>query len=200
MPAEDKLDQLWRLSQSDIEICVEPERLCRDLHGRMRHLHWAVLFRNTSETLAIVLVCLVFIPIIFNTPFILARIGAGLIIAACLCILASLWRRSLRPTMPDLTASNSHFLRQSAADLRSQINLLKKVWLWYLLPLECGVLLFLLAWPLRTRADLITLLVNIVINLIISVVVLVLNYQVLRFRLQPLLHEVEAQLVEYSDA
>ncbi len=104
-----------------------------------RQIHW----RNLAEYGAAVIVVAGFSWILWNGPHVLVRIGAALILAGTVYVIYWLHARGSVSAMPENLALTTcqEFDR---AQLLSQRDLLRSIWIWYLLPFVPGVLVLLI--------------------------------------------------------
>ena len=115
-----------------------------DIRAGARKLERRIAWRNGREYLAAVIVTAMFGQAIWQIPSTMARLGLGLIIVGVAFVVYYLHTHgSVRPLPEEFGAASAvAFLR---GQLIRQRDLLRSVWLWYMLPLVPGMVLFLAA-------------------------------------------------------
>ena len=133
---DNDMTNIWRnqpMESAEISLA----EICRKADKFERRIFW----RNLREYVAGVVVIAFFgyYISIFHSP--LTRAGCGLVIAGTLFIGLTLQKRGPSKAIPaDLAIrSCTEFLSK---ELQRQCDLMRSVWLWYLLPLVPGLLVF----------------------------------------------------------
>jgi len=128
---------------------VPPAISIEQLHRKSQKLQKRVLWRNLREYVAAAVVVVAFAYYIWLFPFLLLRVGCMLVIAGTLFVVYTLHTRGSARIMPAQFASRSciEFHRE---ELLRQRDLLRSVWIWYLLPFVPGMVVFLLGLYLWT--------------------------------------------------
>jgi TRAP-type uncharacterized transport system fused permease subunit len=136
-PPDDDFIRLWQ-EQTDGGTKMAEIRL------KAARLESVVRRRNLLEFAAAAVVVVAFTRIIWNSPSVLARVGAALILLATAYVVYRLHRHGSTLVMPEELALTScvDFHR---AQLLRQRDLLRSVWRWYLLPFVPGLFLLLLS-------------------------------------------------------
>ncbi|MDP9051883.1 MAG: hypothetical protein M3O31_14365 [Acidobacteriota bacterium] len=121
---------------------TEPPRISlEDLRGKMQKFERRIFWRNIREYAGGVFVVAAFGFCEWKLPALLLRLGSGLTIAGALYVMFQLHRRaSIHPAPADLGLKTClQFHRQS---LERQLDALRTVWSWYLLPFIPGLAVF----------------------------------------------------------
>lgn len=122
-----------------------------EVRERARRLERRVARRNQREFIAAVVVVFGYGWILWRVPFAMARIGAGLIIAATIFICYRLHvHGSAASLRTDLGMKSS--LEFYRVQLERQRDLLYSVWRWYMLPFVPGFLVLLIGQALAQPA------------------------------------------------
>jgi hypothetical protein len=143
---DDDLKKLWQ-QQPLRNPDTSAAQLVSAMQNKTTELRRTLLARDVRELSACVFVGIIFGIYYFIEPAPVSRVGAlitvaGAIFIACKILYA---RRATPAAEPDATLVES--LRAELHSVRTQSQLLRSVWSWYLLPLAVGVLVFL--WGLQ---------------------------------------------------
>lgn len=134
------VQELWQ-SQPVEGVKMPLEEIRRRANKFERRIRW----RNRRETVACVLVSLLFGYFLIDTHQLLFRITYALFIVAMIWVAVQLHRKGSIKSLPDsLGASNS--LLFFRAELERQRDAIRNVWPWYLAPLVPGYLMLTIAY------------------------------------------------------
>lgn len=140
---EDDLKQLWKEQpMSTTTLSREELRRCAK---RMRR---RIAVRNAIEYVACVFVIAGFTFHIVRFPFPLMRIGSVLIILGVLVLVWQMQRRASSQPLP-ADVGNQTWLDFQRAQLVRQRDALRSAWLWYVMPLVPGMVVF--RWGVETE-------------------------------------------------
>jgi hypothetical protein len=129
---EGTFQALWQSQSSD-----KPEMSLEQVREKARQLERRVARRNRREYIAAVIAVFSYGWILWRVPVGAARIGAGLIIAATILICYRLHAYGSASSLrADVGIKNS--LEFYRVQLERQRDLLRSVWLWFLLPFVPG--------------------------------------------------------------
>ena len=128
----DTLQALWQ-SQSSEQAAMSLEQI----RERARYLERRVVRRNRREYIAAVFVVIAYGVILWRAPSAAVRIGAALILAATAVVCYRLRVHGSAAALPDNVGIKSS-LELYRAQLERQRDLLRSVWLWFLLPFVPG--------------------------------------------------------------
>lgn len=101
-----------------------------------------IRLRDGTETIVALLLGPVFVWLAVATPYLISRIGAG-IIALC-CLIIPLWFRAARRPPPDPGLPVADAVEAELARVQAQRNLLRRTAWWYAGPIWVGVTLFMI--------------------------------------------------------
>jgi len=143
---DDELKKLWQ-QQPLRDPAPPPAQLVSAMKGKTTQLRRTLLARDVRELLACVVVGVIFGIYFFTEPAPVARLGALITVAGSMFIAGRILhaRRATPAAKPDATVVES--LRAELHSVRTQSQLLRSVWWWYLLPLAVGVLVFVWGTP-----------------------------------------------------
>ncbi len=105
-----------------------------------------VRIRNRIEYAAAAMVIVFFSVRAIVEPALLVRLAHILIVLGTCIVVWQLYRRGSVPEAPT-SASTADLIRHHRVNLVRQRDALNSIWLWYLLPLVPGLILFLVASP-----------------------------------------------------
>ncbi len=151
MTSFDDLQTLWRTAD-DPPPPVDPDRIAA-LRSEAARFDRSIRWRDWRETAAAGIVAAAFGGMWPDAPLV-GRIGIVLAIAGAGLVVAWMWRAQRlcpRPA-PDLTAAGA--LRIALGRVDVQIDLLRSILWWYLLPLTPGPLVFMAGVYLEVFAEL----------------------------------------------
>lgn len=137
MSLDDDARQLWR-EQAVPALQPLP---ADELATQSRQLRHKVGRRNRHETVAAVLVALVFLAYAWIFPHWLTKLGALLTVAGSAVVVWQLRRRASALPLPE--ALGASLLQFHRTELVRQRDALLSVWRWYVAPAVPGLLLFL---------------------------------------------------------
>lgn len=145
-PASPDIQDLWQ-SQPTEPPRISPE----DLRRKMRKFERKIFRRNLREYTAGAFVMAAYGFYEWKFPQPLMRVGSGLVIAATLYVMFQLHRRtSMQPAPADLGLSTCIELHRRA--LERQLDALRTIWSWYILPFLPGLAVFLTGTAVSQRA------------------------------------------------
>ncbi len=137
-PSTDELRQLW---QSDINEAINQRELLRQLEQRTRRFDRMIRFRDLRESVAGLLITVVYLWFAFQAVSTLDRMS-DLWLAACGAWIAFfLWRFSRLSRKPAPEQSLAVYRHELVERYALQIRLSKSVKYWYVLPLWVGLML-----------------------------------------------------------
>ena len=138
---DDELKHLWQ--QQPLRVPdISPSQLTSAMQNKTTQLRRTLLARDVRELLACVVVGVVFGIYYFTERAPVTRLGALITVAGSIFIAWRILhaRRTTPAAKPDATIVES--LRAELHSVRTQSQLLRSVWWWYLLPLAAGTLVF----------------------------------------------------------
>ena len=145
-PASPDIQDLWQSQPT------EPPRISiEDLRRKMSKFERIIFWRNIREYAAGVFVVTAYGFYEWRFPQPLMRVGSGLVIAATLYVMFQLHRRaSVQRAPADLGLSTSIEFHRRA--LIRQLDALRTIWSWYILPFVPGFAVFLTGSAISQRA------------------------------------------------
>jgi len=133
----DDVQALWQ-SQSPGDAAISLE----EIRTQARRLEERVARRNRREYIAAAIVVAGYGPLVWFGPTTTLRLAGGLVIAATVFVVHRLHVHGTAAALPaDLALSSA--LEYHRAQLLRQRNLLRSVWLWFLMPFAPGLVAFL---------------------------------------------------------
>jgi len=143
---DDELKKLWQ-QQPLRDPAPSPAQVMSAMQKQTTQLRGTLLARDVRELAACVFVGVVFGIYYFLERAPVSRVGALITVAGVMFIAWKILyaRRATPAAKPDATLVES--LRAELLSVRTQSQLLRSVWSWYLLPLAVGVLVF--VWGLQ---------------------------------------------------
>jgi len=143
---DDELKLLWQ-QQPLRDPAPSPAQVMSAMQKQTTQLRGTLLARDVRELAACVFVGVVFGIYYFLERAPVSRVGALITVAGVMFIAWKILyaRRATPAAKPDATLVES--LRAELHSVRTQSQLLRSVWSWYLLPLAVGVLVF--VWGLQ---------------------------------------------------
>ncbi len=177
----DRFKNAWQQQPLEGAAARPVEDIMADVYRRAARFNRQIRQRDLLETLAGVIVIAAFSYFAWAVPFIIARIGAIIVVCGCVIVIARLYMtRTRRPSSPG--ASAREFCAVELKRLDDQIHLLSTVGWWYIAPLLGGATLFVLGGEGSTGVRTATLALNLGLGLFIYW----LNRRAVRRDLQPM--------------
>jgi hypothetical protein len=136
----DTLQALWQSQSSE-----QPAMSLEQIREKARYLEQRVDRRNRREYIAAVLVVFAYGVILWRAPSAAVRIGAALILAATAVVCYRLRVHGSAASLQDNAGIESS-LKLYCAQLERQRDLLRSVWLWFLLPFVPGFVVGLIGY------------------------------------------------------
>ncbi len=127
---KDKMIESWQKRQYTL---VNPDDLVAQLSLSMNTMGRNIFLRNLRETLAAVIVVVVFIYYIFQTEDTVLQTIFALIAFWAISVVYILWEKEKRNNL-EINTSITSLLSQRRDYYSSQFKLLKRVGIWYVLP------------------------------------------------------------------
>jgi Flp pilus assembly protein TadB len=138
---EDEVKRLWsNIATERIEI--NNDILIESLDDKLKKIERKVRRRDRRE----IFVCICLIPLfgwwVITVPPMLSKIGALIVVLACLLVVFKLVYARRVTVTEDIASEIGHRVTVSLQLLKQQITLLQTVLWWYLLPFFVGIILF----------------------------------------------------------
>lgn len=149
MNSNDELKNLWQ--QQPAARIPQGEDMLTVVIERTRKLDRQIASRNTREAGAALLLIAIFAVLAWHAPGWIDRIGWGLTSASGVWIVYYMRRFGAGPGRPDRDASVAAYTAVLEAGYDKQIQLLRTVKYWYLLPMWCGIAVAVVGQWLRTH-------------------------------------------------
>jgi hypothetical protein len=138
--SDDELKKLWQSGKQD--NAPDTMVLLKRTRQELERLRRTISKRNRLEIGTAIVLMPVFALIAVFIPAILSKIGAALIVPACLFVIYKLKRTKKLLPVDDSSATLSEYLAQHRSYVFAEMKLLDSVLYWYLLPLMVPMLLF----------------------------------------------------------
>lgn len=181
---DQELFDLWK-ANGPAQIRYDGSHLSKELQTSVTTLQKTIKYRDLREISVAAIMIPVFGFTAFMVPFLLSKIGAGIIVAWCLYLIIRLRKAAKKNTIDSTTSFLDH-LKNASSFIVTQRRLLDSVLYWYILPCLSGVMLFFLGFDM----PLTQLLLLAAFVLVIGVVVYLLNKHAIKKTLDPLLEQV----------
>jgi len=136
----DNLQALWQSQSSE-----QPVMSLEQIREKARYLERRVVRRNRREYVAAVFVAVAYGGILWRAPSAAVRIGAALILAATAVVCYRLRVYGSAASLQDNVGINNS-LEFYRAQLERQRDLLRSVWIWFLLPFVPGFVVGLIGY------------------------------------------------------
>ncbi|GEM_PF-7076757 len=189
---EQDIKQAWQCYPSDKTIHIKKEELMESITAQSAQFNRRIKHRDLRETIVSLFLVGFFGTAIFLTPYPVSKIGAAIIMLSSLWIIYKLHSTGKTAGNEGVEESLQEQMKRQLKRVEAQISLLNRVWLWYLLPLSVGVLMFYLPFP-----------VSFISKVMFSVLVIILfggifglNKYVVKKYLQPLQRRLELNLTQ----
>ncbi|GAB2532530.1 hypothetical protein [Rufibacter soli] len=183
------LKNLWQNSPSRESIHVNQTLLLQQVNQEADALARKIKIRDRLEIGVALVMMPLFGVVAWFIPFALTKLGAALVVVWCGWVVSKL-RKARRHGTQDPSLPLDQFLLQYRGYLQRQVQLLKGVLYWYLLPFSGCMLLFFAGFPLGARQ----LLGPGAVVLAMNVLVYFLNKLAVQKELQPQLDKVNQTL------
>ena len=136
MIKRDPLKSLWGADIAQVSL-MTPDQM-RKHSGKFRD---TIVARNARESIAGLIVIIIFAYFLFAAPSQIAQLGAALTIAGVSFVLWALHNKASAAEPSELAIASS-IMAFHRRQLTKQRDALKSVWIWYLLPLLPGPVLY----------------------------------------------------------
>ncbi len=189
---EQDVKQAWQCYPFDKTINIEEEKLMESITMQSAHFNRQIKRRDLRETIVSLLLVVFFGVAFILTPYPVGKIGAAIIMLSSLWIIYKLHSTGKAAGDEGAEESLHEQMKRQLKKVKAQISLLNRVWLWYLLPLSVGVLMFYFSFPVSYKSKvLFAVLVIILFGGIFG-----LNKYAVKKYLQPLQKRLELNLAQ----
>jgi len=169
--------------------------LVSSIQAKLKRFNRIIFWRDVREIgLALVLI-LFFGRLIWTARSVMSRMGAGVIIAGLILVIAKLLRARLKKRKGKPEANIKEFFSAERDGIDAQIRLLRSVPWWYLGPLIFGVNVFFVG----ARGLSLASFVYLIATLILAAFIYRLNLMAVKKQLQPLREELNRLLHDLED-
>jgi hypothetical protein len=192
---DDSLKQLWQMSECSMTVTLNNEALLNSLNKKIIRFEKSIRKRDIREITAAFIVMIINIFYFIKMPFLMAKVGAAIIILSCIFISAKLvYAKNIR--QPDTQNDIKSHLEYCLQRINNQIALLESVWLWYLFPFYVGVLVFYFAFPVSALNKTIF---SVTVT-VLYVIIYLINKRASKRVLKPLKKNIEEALLELNES
>lgn len=136
---DNEMKNLWQNTGNSGNIRLNDSKLITELDSELKRLHRGILRRDLLESVAAVLVILLFSATLVFTPSLLTKIGCGIFIGYGLLVIVMLQYVKKNRKPASLTATLKDYLTDTRRYFKAERQLLKNVLWWYLLPPAAGI-------------------------------------------------------------
>lgn len=189
---ENTLKQLWLNSTREQRVEINGEKLLESINQKILNMDKLIRRRDRLEIFVSVCMIPLFGWWLITVPQILGKVGAGIIMAACLLVIFRLIYARKVNVKEEITSAIRYHLMVSLQRVRQQIKLLSTVLWWYLLPFFIGVICFYYSYPT-------TLISKVVYTIIVATLygyIYYLNKRAVKKHLKPLEENLKKALDE----
>ncbi|WP_181304004.1 hypothetical protein [Rufibacter sp. XAAS-G3-1] len=180
------LKDLWQNAAPQDHIRLNQDLLLQEVGAEANALDQKIRQRDRLETRVALFMIPLFGLVAWRMPFPLTKLGAALVIPWCLLIIYQL-RRARRHRVQNFSAPLQEYLLQYRHYLQHQVQLLKGVLYWYLLPFSVCLGLYFAGFPSSTGR----LLTHLAIIMAINAFIYFHNRHAVKKELQPLLDKID---------
>ena len=186
---DDVLKRLWQEQRLDLPALPD-ERQIAMIKRKMKDFNRIIFWRDFQESVVAIFLVIGFGVAFFYVSTLLARIGCVIIVLASTFVGWYLFHRKRRAARVDLDATIIQTLQYELRKIEAQIELLRSVLWWYILPLSIGAVVFYFGLQSLLLSRVVFLLFMMALNTWIYR----LNQRAVEKTLLPLKHEVKTLL------
>lgn len=192
----DNLDfkAIWQASDKKNLVKFEPDELSTEIVSKLNKFDKKTKRNVYTEILVALIMIPFFTYLVIVIPFVLSKIGAGIITASMLLIIFKM-TSSLKKENKSIDLPMRDYLLNRKQHLLKQIKIIDTVLYWYILPPGIGVLLFIIGFKTSTLLLILSLTISVVVYLAIYVI----NKQAVKKHFKPLLKELENCIDELNN-
>ncbi|GMT45800.1 MAG: hypothetical protein IEMM0006_1632 [bacterium] len=186
---EEELINIWKYSDEQERVKFEKSRLIIDLQTNLDKFEKSLRNRDLRELIPAMVMIPLFGFITYFIPFVLSKVGAGLIVLWCIYLIIRIKSlKKYKPVTP--TETYLKYLYKTKEYLSIQKKLLNEVLYWYILPSCTGALLFFLGFEMNPGK----LAFFIIITVGLGVIIYVLNKQTVKKEFDPRLDRIDKMI------
>lgn len=184
----DNLDfkAIWQASNKKDLVKLKTDKLSTEIVSKLNKFNKKTKLNVYTEIIVAILMIPFFTYLVIVIPFVLSKIGAGIIAISMVFIIFKMIA-SLKKENKSIDLPLRDYLLNRKQHLLKQIRIIDTVLYWYILPPGIGVLLFIIGFKTSTLALVFSLTISVVVYLIIFVI----NKQAVKKYFIPLLKELE---------
>lgn len=180
------LKNLWQNTPPQERIRLNQSLLLQEISQEAKEIDQKIRVRDRAE-IGVALVMMPFFALVaWFMPFPLTKLGAALVIPWCAFVIFQL-KRARRRSVHNFAAPIQTYLQQYRGYLQHQVQLLKGVLYWYLLPFTVCMVLFYAGFYSNTSH----LAFHLVLVFVLNLLVYLANRYAVKKDLQPLLHKID---------
>ncbi len=184
------LKNIWQVGNSHKQVFINTQQLLTELTKDLNAFEAKLKKRDSLEiTVALVMIPAAIVLAYFANSF-LQQLGFGLIVPYCLLVIFQLKRVRKFKTLINLIQSQNDFLSQSKDYLIKEMNLLKSVLYWYILPALLSATLINLGSDSSQLEQIITF----VVMVIVFAYIYYLNRKAVKNDFEPLIDKINSAL------
>ena len=189
---DEELKKIWQGASEEALIQFNKSNLLKEMEQKLQRFDDKIKHRNSGEIALALALIPIFTLIGYYTPYLLSRLGVGIIILGCLIVILKLLHTRKQKPKNDNTTNLKQQLITSKIYVEQEKKLLNTVLYWYILPLFVGGILFTAGKP----KSLWLLGFFILIQILVSGYIWRLNKRAVKNEFNPLIEQIEATLEE----
>lgn len=192
----DNLDfkAIWQASDKKNLVKFEPDELSTEIVSKLNKFNGKTKRNAYIEIVVAILMIPFFTYLVIVIPFVLSKIGAGIIAASMFLIIFKM-TSSLKKENKSIDLPMRDYLLNRKQHLLKQIRIIDTILYWYILPPGIGVLLFIIGFKTSTLLLILSLTISVVVYLSIYVI----NKQAVKKHFKPLLKELRNCIDELNN-
>ncbi|MBC3541015.1 hypothetical protein ACFSC6_17185 [Rufibacter sediminis] len=189
------LKNLWQNARPQDQIHLNQHLLLQEVSQEAKTVDQKIRQRDRTEIAVALIMIPLFGLVAWRLPFPLTKLGAALVIPWCLLVIYQL-KRARRHSVQNFSTPLVHYLHQYRRYLQDQIQLLKGVLFWYMLPFSVCLVLYFMGFSSSPAG----LAMYVTFIVVMNVLIYFNNRNALKQDLEPLLEKVDRTIASLEKA